>query len=45
LGLVYQAAGKLMGDYGQFAGASGSFTLQGDFMFYAIQGFPGFVAA
>ncbi len=41
----YQASGKLVDGYGRFAGATGSFTLQGDFVGWSIPEFPGFVAA
>ncbi len=41
----YQASGKLVDGYGRFTGASGSFTLHGDFIGFAIPEFPGFAAA
>ena len=41
----YQASGKLTDGYGRFAGAEGSFTLQGNFIFFPIPEFPGFAAA
>ncbi len=41
----YQASGTLVEGYGRFEGASGSFTLHGEFLFYPIAAFPGFVSA
>jgi hypothetical protein len=40
----YQASGELKDGTGMFEGATGSFTLQGDFFFHASTADPGFVA-